>query len=442
MWLLVAGGALGLVLLAIDARLWDEGGPGIVGFEFAWTKPHAQRTLAEWGADGRDSASLALWLGVPYLAVSCAFWGLAADRSLRRVALAAGALGLLEIACLHVMLGGGGGDGLPGIAGGLAALKYGAFALLVGAVAVRVVRRFPRAAALGGAAALAVVLVAAWAVDRDIEPARPDIGRILELPDGDIHVREDGRRGAAPLVLIHGYAASLRWWDAVVPALAREFRVVRLDLLGHGGSEKPREGYSMQSQAEIVTQAMRALGVERAPVVGHSMGGIVATAMAERHRRFVAGVMTIGTAPDDDGAGGGLLARAAFLPVVGQVNHRLVSDRVVRWVVELGFAPEFDPPERLARDVFGRTTWRSFSGSARALGDYWDERPLHERLADAGVPVTAVFGQRESRVRHSVGRYNSVPGARTVVMEGLGHSPHVESPPRTAALIAAFARGR
>ncbi|HEX8743383.1 MAG TPA: alpha/beta fold hydrolase [Thermoleophilaceae bacterium] len=381
----------------------------------------------------------ALWIGLAYLAVSCAFWGLAARRLW--VAVVAGAAGLAEIVCLHVVLGGAGAP-WPSIAGVLAALKYGAFALLVGLVAARLVRRFPAATALGGVTLVAALLVVAWVADRDTEGAHPDVGRIVSLRAGHVQVREDGPRDAPAVVLVHGYAASMRWWDGVVPQLARELRVIRLDLLGHGGSEKPRAGYSMENQAEVVAQAMDALGVRRAAVVGHSMGGIVATALVERHPERVSRLMTIGTPPDDEDAEGGLLASAAFAPVVGQVNHALVGDRVVRWVVEQGFAPEFDPPDRIVHDIFGRTTWRSFSGSSDALSDYWEEAPLHERLRGEGVPVTAVLGEEERHTERSVRLYNSIPGARTVVMEGLDHSPQVESPARTAALIAAFARER
>ena len=97
-------------------------------------------------------------------------------------------------------------------------------------------------------ALLAVALIAALLalnmllVERDTEPANADIGRVLDLPGGDVHVREDGEPTDPPLVLIHGFQASLRWWDRVTPALAREHRVIRIDLLGHGGSEKPRDG--------------------------------------------------------------------------------------------------------------------------------------------------------------------------------------------------------
>jgi pimeloyl-ACP methyl ester carboxylesterase len=412
------------------------------------------------GEDGRDAARLSLWLDFPYLAVYALFWALAvrATRDFARragwrtlaaaggrlwpVALAAGAFDFAENVFLLIVLGGADGRAWPLLAALFAILKFLSLGLVEAYVALVIVRRFPRVTAALAALVVVALLVNTWLVERATEPAKPDIGRILELPGGDIQVREDGQRDGPPVVLVHGYAVSMRWFDDVTPALARDLRVVRIDLLGHGGSEKPRDGYSMENQADIVAQAMERLGIPRAPIVGHSMGGIVGTALVERHPEVVSRLMMIGTPPDDESLEGGLLAHAAYFPVIGHANDTLIREELVRWTVEAGFAPEFDPPEELAKDIFGRTTWSAFNGSSDGLNDYWDDGPLHERLADENVPVTVILGQEESHQKRSVVLYNRIPGARTVVMEGLDHSPQVESPLRTAPLIAAFAHGR
>lgn len=445
LWALFAvSGGLLAVLSLVDLRMWDEGGPGIVGLELAWERGEVDRILAEWGSDGRSAARLSLWLDFPFLVAYGAFWALAAwPARVWPLALVAAGFDALENIVLLIELGGAGGAAWPVLAGVFATLKFLALAVVIGAVLLRLARRAPRLAAGVVAAVLMLLTVNTWTVERETRPADSDIGSIVRLPAGDVQVRVDGRVGAPAVVLVHGFGASMRWWDGVVPRLARSLRVVRVDLLGHGGSAKPRDGYSMTAQADLVAQAMRAVGVRRASVVGHSMGGVVATALAERHRAAVAAVMLIGTPADDDHAGeGGLLARAAFWPVTGHANHRFVSERVARWAVEHGFAPKFDPPRALARDIFGRTTWSAFRGSARAMADYWDEAPLDRRLARVGVPVTVIAGQREGHARRTVARFNRVPRARTVVMAGLDHSPQVESPARTAPLIEAFGHGR
>jgi pimeloyl-ACP methyl ester carboxylesterase len=285
-----------------------------------------------------------------------------------------------------------------------------------------------------------LLAVNTWTVERETRPAKTDGGRILELPAGDIHVREDGDPGDPPLLLIHGFGVSMRWFEPVVPALAREHRVIRVDLLGHGGSEKPRGSYSMERQADLVAQVLDRLDVERAAVVGHSMGGIVATALIERHAERVSRLMTIGTPPDATPGRFGLGERLAFLPVTGHAIRRLAPEYMIRAQLEETLEPEVDLPERLAEDI-NRTTYYSFRETGEANYNYRKDKPLDERLAGEGVPLTIVFGRREKVVDlDAVDRFHDVPEARLVLLDGLGHSPQLEDPERTAQLILDFAR--
>src|SRR5919109_2772177 len=108
---------------------------------------------------------------------------------------------------------------------------------------------------------LAVALVVnTFVTDRETKDAKADIGQVLDLPDGDIQVREDGSPRRPAVVLLHGFASSVHWWGPVAERLAPRFHVIRVDLLGHGGSEKPRKGYSMENQAALVAEALGELG--------------------------------------------------------------------------------------------------------------------------------------------------------------------------------------
>ena len=452
-----------VVLAAIDGRLWDAGGPGIVGFELAGSEERSQDIVAEWG-DELDAARLSLWLDYAYMAAYGVFWTLAvaatrdmsAGQGWRRFASAGRVLvpfpllgagfDAIENVGLLLALDGNGGAFAPRLGAIAASLKFLFTGVATGYVALVLLRRawahWPRAVplAIAGLAAAGVALLAlnAWALERQTEPADPDVGRVLELPGGDLQVREDGDPRDPALLLIHGYTASMRWWDGVVPALARDHRVIRVDLLGHGGSEKPRDGYSMEQQADLVAQAMRRLGIRRAAVVGHSMGGAVATALAERHRGRVSRVMVIGTPPGKGNWDPDIGERLAYLPLSGQAIKRAVPADLVRARIEETFIRGYDPPRRLARDTVDRTTWNSFYDSAIDSSDYVDEKPLSERLADEHVPLTVLFGTEDDQV-DQVDGYGTVPGARIIQLRGLGHSPFLERPRRVIPLLRAFA---
>ncbi|HEU4599665.1 MAG TPA: alpha/beta fold hydrolase, partial [Solirubrobacterales bacterium] len=91
-----------------------------------------------------------------------------------------------------------------------------------------------------------MLTINALIVDGKTEGAEVTVagGRILDLPGGDLQVTEHGPRTGQPIVLIHCFSCASNWWDGVVPLLERRHRVVTVDLLGHGGSEKPDSGYT------------------------------------------------------------------------------------------------------------------------------------------------------------------------------------------------------
>jgi pimeloyl-ACP methyl ester carboxylesterase len=276
------------------------------------------------------------------------------------------------------------------------------------------------------------------AMDRETKAAEADVGRVMELPGGDLQVREDGPRDAPALVLLHGFACSIGWWDDMVPALARDRRVIRFDLLGHGGSEKPREGYGMDQQARRVAAALDELGVRRATVVGHSMGGTVATALREQRPRLVSSVVLLDSASGKNDSSLPFTAQLGFVPVLGQAIRRVVPDAMVRNGLESAFAGGFDVPDRFVED-FKDMTYTSYDDSRAAADDFRQAQPLAARLARERVPLLVIWGSRDDIADpDSAQDFRQVPGARIIVLDGSGHSPHVEKPAQTARLIRSF----
>jgi pimeloyl-ACP methyl ester carboxylesterase len=297
-----------------------------------------------------------------------------------------------------------------------------------------------RRIALIALAVIAVLLALnTYLVEHDTDPADPDIGRILELPGGDVQIREDGDPNDPPLVLVHGFQASLRWWDQVTPKLAREHRVIRIDLLGHGGSEKPRDGYSMEEQGDLVAQAMKELKIRRAAVVGHSMGGQVVTALTERHRALVERLMIIASGPESRFNRNRRTQQIAALPVLGHAISRIRPDSAVRKQIDLAFADGTDVPDLLYDDP-KRATFNSFTGSRDGIRAYRDEKALDVRLEKTGIRLHVIFGSEDELVDPKAAEEWDVPGVRIALLPGRGHSPMVEEPERMARLIAAFAR--
>jgi pimeloyl-ACP methyl ester carboxylesterase len=298
-------------------------------------------------------------------------------------------------------------------------------------------------------AVLAALVVAlglnALVTSAETEPAEVTVpgGRVLELAAGDVQVLDRGPQRASAVVLVHGFTGAIDWWERMIPLLDDDTRVVAIDLLGHGGSEKPGDGYTMEEQAGLVSAALRRLGIGRATVVGHSLGAVVATATAEASPGTVDRVVVLDQAPDGDGYGADLPLSAAltFQPVIGEAMWRLAPDFAIEDGLSVGFAPGYDVPDQFVRD-FRRLTYTAYDRSAAGETDYTEAEPLDSRLRRLGKPVLAIFGAEEQIYdpRASLAAYGAIPGARTALIPGAGHSPNVERPALTARLVERFAR--
>jgi len=272
-------------------------------------------------------------------------------------------------------------------------------------------------------------------------PGDPDAGdRFVRLDDGDMHVVEDGRPGAPALLLIHGAAASTAYWDLVVPSLAGAFRVIRVDLLGHGRSASPAGGYDVPTQARRVGAALDKLGVSSVTVIGHSTGCTVATALAEQRPGAVAALALIDMGPSPDAKiPEHLLARLLLTPVAGPLLWRLKTAATIRKAMRTAFTRPVDIIPALTEGLLGMTH-RAFAGTMRAPLDYMGQRNLPDRLTSLGLPVLVIFGADDARWRSSsAAAYRVVPGARVELLPGVGHTPILEDPQTTGKLLLDFA---
>jgi pimeloyl-ACP methyl ester carboxylesterase len=198
----------------------------------------------------------------------------------------------------------------------------------------------------------------------------------------------------------------------------------------------------MPDQADLVAEALRRLGVRKATVVGHSLGGTVGTALAERSPELVAGLVIVDQAPDESyGPGLPFLASLSFLPVIGDALWQVTPDLAVKDGLAVAFAPGYEVPDRFVED-FNRMTYTSYTADGEE-GDYSNSAPLDRRLARAGTRLLAIFGA-EDQIYDSpeaLAAYGKVPGSLTASVPGAGHSPNVERPLRTAGLVERFADG-
>ncbi|OMC34024.1 alpha/beta hydrolase [Mycobacterium sp. GA-1841] len=262
-------------------------------------------------------------------------------------------------------------------------------------------------------------------------------GHVLTLAGPDLNVREYGPPGERAVVLLHGYSASIEWWDRVAPQLAHDQRVIALDLVGHGGSEAPDDAadYTAEGQAAAVHDALVALGVRKAVVVGHSMGGKVAAALAQQHPDLVERIVVSDTPGADDLVAMPLLGKMVCWPVIGPALDRFRSvDAITESSLQTGFAADYPVPEFAHRSL-ERLTYAGVCDSKA------EAPPVAETLAALHKPVLVLWGEHDvlTPTGPNVARYTAA-GLPPVIIKNSGHSPMVEQPEQFLAEVTDFVR--
>jgi naphthoate synthase len=260
--------------------------------------------------------------------------------------------------------------------------------------------------------------------------------RRIACGDVSLHVVDEGR--GSPVLVLHGFTGTHASMQGVAEALRDGHRVVRVDLLGHGASDAPADPalYAIERCAEQLVAVLDALAIPRAHVVGYSMGGRVALALAALHPARVASLIAIG-------------ARAGFAdPVVRAARVRddevwaslLERDGIEAFAERWMAQPIFASQARLGADALAaarreRIAQRpaGLAASLRGMGA-GAQSPMHERLRDAKMPALLVVGAEDARFG-AVARELAalLPDARIAVIPAAGHAAHLEEPRAFAA---------
>lgn len=309
---------------------------------------------------------------------------------------------------------------------------------------------------LGRIAAALLVLVGGAGValyESDIPKAElialyggPD-SRFVQLASGaSAHYRDRGPREAPVLLLLHGSNASLHTWEPWAEALAGPYRVVTVDLPGHGlTGAVPGGGYTQKAMAGFVLEFAAALGLERFALGGNSMGGGVAARFAIEHPGRVTRLILVDAAgfPARARSEPGLAFRLARLPLVQNIllviTPRALFSASLRTAIAddgLVTAEMIDRYWRLNRMEGTRSASLARFQSA-------PDPTVRERAGEIAIPTLVLWGAKDTLIPLDAGEAlaAAIPGARLIVYPDAGHVPMEEVAARSAADVTAFLSG-
>ena len=247
----------------------------------------------------------------------------------------------------------------------------------------------------------------------------------------------DSERGERCVVLLHGYLESMLVWDDFAKLLTRaQLRVVTLDLPGHGISVVNGDLHTMEFLADTVAAGVRALGIERCTVVGHSMGGYVALALCERHPELLDGLLLLSSTPNAD------------TPEKQENRRREIElvragrkELLARVAPEAGFAEE--NRRRMGdaiADLTEQVVLTEDEGIVALLNGMIQRPDRNELLRQTTVPVGFILGRKDGYIPVETAERMVAehPEARVWWLENAGHMGFVEEPEACAAALLAF----
>ena len=297
------------------------------------------------------------------------------------------------------------------------------------------------AIALGGIGYALALSLARNRISRfeDIDLASADTpGRSVDVAGVRLHLVEQG--DGEPVVLIHGMAGSTFSYRFIIPALAESHRVIALDLKGFGYSGRPPKGdYSLTAQADLVLGLMDNLGIARAALVGHSMGGGVAMRLALGTPKRVSSLVlvdSVGGSTEERRTRFGVFARP-LLPFVAAftLGRYRAFERGLRSAVH-------DPRFVTAEVVEGYQRPFRVKGHLRALEALITSRARDASLAVESIsqPTLILWGEHDRWVPLTQGEdlARRIPDARLDVVPEAGHLPLEEQPDYCNKAILAF----
>jgi pimeloyl-ACP methyl ester carboxylesterase len=243
--------------------------------------------------------------------------------------------------------------------------------------------------------------------------------------------------GGTPVVLIHSGITDSRSWDPQLAAFAARHRVLRYDLRGMGRSDL---GHGPYSNVDDLVKLMDTVGLERAALVGVSMGGALALDVAVEHPVRVSALVLVGAGisgrkwPDT--------FRAQVRDIDALFERGLIDQAVEReleiWLYGKGrTAADVDPTVREAVREMNRNIAERFPADARPQPI---DPPASGRLADVRVPTLVIVGDLDVDHVHERARelQNGIAGARSAVMHGVAHVPNMEHPEEFNRLVLDF----
>jgi pimeloyl-ACP methyl ester carboxylesterase len=293
-------------------------------------------------------------------------------------------------------------------------------------------------------AALAALFFWGYAPDTDAAQMERKYGsaasRFAKLEPGlRVHYRDEGKQDGPVLVLIHGSNASLHTWEQWVGILGKDYRIISLDLPGHGlTGNNPAGVYDSASYVRVVERLLSKLNVDKAVIGGNSMGGGVSWAYALEHPEKVEALLLVDASGQPYARSGKtpLGFRLMRMPVIKEAARFIAPRSIFESSVKTSMSVQSEIDDKLIDRYWElnrypgnrNATMQRFSNSKSMVPG------TKERLSTIKVPVLILWGAEDNLIPVTAAKWfaEAMPQAKLIIHPNVGHIPMEEIPQKSA----------
>lgn len=260
--------------------------------------------------------------------------------------------------------------------------------------------------------------------------------KFMAVDDLVIHYRDEGT--GPTLVLLHGVASSLHTWDKWVERLEPHYRILRIDLPGHGltGKDPRVEDYDLAYMIDKLDKFLNKLSIDQMYLVGNSLGGYISWNYALHRPDRVKKMILLDSAgfPQDMP----FIMSFAAMPVIGGIGSLIMPKFIVDMNIKAAYGDTSKVTDKLKQRYFDMTTRKgnreSLITAFRVMKEQSENPYLGSRVKEVDVPTLLMWGGEDDWVPLSILEQfqEALPDSQTIVYEGVGHMPMEELPVQTS----------
>lgn len=237
------------------------------------------------------------------------------------------------------------------------------------------------------------------------------------------------------IILLHGFLESGEIWKNFVRRLAKSFRVITIDLPGHGESDTIRPVQTIDHMAEAVGQVVKALSIHQCIMVGHSMGGYVALAFADKYPKLLRGIVLFHSHAGADSPEA-MKNRDRTISLVENDHHGFIKN-FIPGLFDPENVDKFQQEILVLKALADKTPKEGIIAALKSMKDRPDRQHV---LINSKVPVLFIIGKKDSRIPMELILPQSLlpPHAELLLLDHVGHMGFIEASNKTFSTLKSF----